>query len=273
MYEAALAAERAEFAALNALCAASPRAAADYAALLRRTPRGTKVKWLFNSALDNNATLMRLLLAAGLSPSTTDPEQGSLMPMHFAAQNGAIDALRVLLEAGADANSFDSWGNTPFQLAVFTGKLTRAHSSARELIPHTDLRILSATGNNVLHTSIVVNQPEIFRLLLPHFADNIDVRTIKGRPPGDPNGTYNSTPLLLACTGGYHAMVKALLAAGALRTAHDNNSVSCLHAAACFGHLACVTLLIGRPENLKMSPAEINARDSMWRTPLRIPGS
>ena len=68
-------------------------------------------------------------------------------------------------------------------------------------------------------------------------------------------------------------MVKALLAAGALRTAHDNNSVSCLHAAACFGHLACVTLLIGRPENLKMSPAEINARDSMWRTPLRIPGS
>jgi len=63
-------------------------------------------------------------------------------------------------------------------------------------------------------------------------------------------------------------MVKALLAAGASRTAHDNTSFSCLHFAAQNGHLACVTLLIGRPENQKMSAAEIDARDSKGRTPL-----
>jgi len=65
-------------------------------------------------------------------------------------------------------------------------------------------------------------------------------------------------------------MVKALLAAGASRTAHDSNSFSCLHAAASGGHLACVTLLIGRPDNQKMSPAEIDARDSEGCTPLFI---
>jgi len=63
-------------------------------------------------------------------------------------------------------------------------------------------------------------------------------------------------------------MVKALLAAGASRTAYDNESFSCLHYAAQDGHLACVTMLIGRPENQTMSVAEINARDSKGRTPL-----
>jgi len=123
-------------------------------------------------------------------------------------------------------------------------------------------------AKNALHSSIICNQPGIFKLLLPHFADNVDVRTIKRRPPDDPDGPYNSTPLHLACQGGYYAMVKALLAAGASRTAHDNNLFSCLHYAAQNGHLACVTLLIGRPENQKMSAAVINACDSKGRTPL-----
>ena len=63
-------------------------------------------------------------------------------------------------------------------------------------------------------------------------------------------------------------MVKALLAAGASRTAHDSDLFSCLHMAAQEGHLACVTLLIGRPDNQKMRVAEIDARDSKRRTPL-----
>ena len=172
--------------------------------------------------------------------------------------------LRFLLEAGADANSLDSEGATPLQAAVFTGKI----ACARELIPHTDLRIFNASGNNALHDSIIGNQPEIFKLLLPHFADNIDVRTVKQRSPCDPDAPHNCTPLYAACLGGYHAMVKALLAAGASRTAHNNDSFSCLHVAAQNGHLACVTMLIGRPDNQKMSPADINARDSLGRTPL-----
>ena len=197
-------AQRAEYDALNARCAANPHEAANFASLLRRTPRAAKVKRLFNSALFNHATLVRLLLADGLSPSTPYPEQGSGSLLHFAAQNRAIDVVRVLLEAGDDANSCDFVGNTPLLEAVPSGQLV----CARELIPHTDLRILNANGNNVLHDSILANQPEIFKLLLPHFADNIDVRTFKKSLPADPEDPYNSTPLLLACKGGYHAIVK-----------------------------------------------------------------
>ena len=257
-------AEKAEYAALNARCAANPREAANFAALLRRNSRADKVQLLLECTVLNLAALVRLLLADGLSASTTIPEQGNATPLSVAAQSGALDALRVSLEAGAEASSFDGWGVTPLAVAVAQSQL----ACARELIPHTDLRIFSADGNNVLHASIICNQPEIFKLLLPHFADDVDVRTNKSRPPAETSAPHNHTPLHIACQAGYHAMVKALLAAGASRTAHNNTSFSCLHAAAQNGHLACVTLLIGRPENQKMSPAEIDARDSLGRTPL-----
>jgi len=149
---------------------------------------------------------------------------------------------------------------------IFHGQLACTH----ELMPHTDLLHFNASGNNALHKSIIGNQPEIFKLLLPHFADNIDVRTIKPRSSAVTDGPYNGTPLQIACQGGHHAIVKALLAAGASRTAHDTHSVSCLHVAAYDGHLACVMLLIGRADNQKMSPAEIDARDVHGQTALYL---
>jgi len=126
MSEAALTAQRAEYDALNARCAANPHEAANFASLLRRTPRAAKVKRLFNSALFNHATLVRLLLADGLSPSTPYPEQGDLSVLNYAAENGAIDVVRLLLEAGADANSLDNLGNTALVEAVGRGQLACA---------------------------------------------------------------------------------------------------------------------------------------------------
>jgi len=266
MDEAADAAVLAELAALNARCAANPREAANYAALLRRTRRDEKVRLLVSSALYNHATLVRLLLADGLSPNTINAEQGNATPLHAAALRGAIDVVRLLLEAGGAVNSCDAVGNTPLGNAVCRGQL----ACARELISHTDLRIPNISGNNMLHCSIICNQPETFKLLLPHFADNVDVRTVKQRPPADPNGPFNCTPLMFACQGGHHTMAKALLSAGASRTSHNTESFSCLHYAASGGHLACVTMLIGRPDNPKMSPAEIDARANQGQTALYL---
>ena len=133
MSEAALAAQAALDgaldAALNARLAANPREAANYAARLRRIPHALKVKLLFNSALNNSAALVRLLLADGLSPSTTDPERGENSVLHFAAQGGSIDVVRLLLEAGADANCCDSLGNTPLHEA-YLPRPTRLHTRA-----------------------------------------------------------------------------------------------------------------------------------------------
>ena len=64
----------AELAALNARCAADPREAANYAALLRRTPHAEKLVWIFDRTKDNLPALVRLLLADGLSPNSVNPE-------------------------------------------------------------------------------------------------------------------------------------------------------------------------------------------------------
>ena len=126
MSEAAQAAARAEYDVLNARCAASPREAANYAVMLRLSPRAEKDRWLFDSALYNSATLVRLLLANGLSPSTTNTGQSNMVPLHAAAQGGAIDVVRLLLEAGADANSLSSLGSKPLCNATAASSLAHA---------------------------------------------------------------------------------------------------------------------------------------------------
>ena len=68
--------------------------------------------------------------------------------LHTAAQRGSIDVLRLLLEAGANANSTDSIvGITPLSCAIGYGHL----ACARELIAHTDLRLCGAYGK--MHTA------------------------------------------------------------------------------------------------------------------------
>ena len=42
----------------------------------------------------------------------------ALTPLHFAAQTGAVPAMRALLALGAEVDSPDRWGTTPLQLAV-----------------------------------------------------------------------------------------------------------------------------------------------------------
>ena len=105
-----MAAQIADWAARNARCAASPREAALFAAHLRRTPHAEKLKWLVNSTIHNYAALVRLLLADGLSPNTNKDGKSLL---YAAASHGSIDVVRLLMEAGADANSLSNLGNTP----------------------------------------------------------------------------------------------------------------------------------------------------------------
>ena len=245
MSDAAWALELVEDEGLDGRCAADPREAARVAAALRARPSADKPSLLFYFAQRNCEKLVQLLLADGLSPNTIYPEHGMSTLMHVAARAGSVGVLRLLLLVSVDAMSRDVLGNTPLMVAVREGNLVCTcdllgwHLGHRTL----DLRQFNAGGFNVLHECMfsslpvsfttdvsVTDRTEILKLLLPHFAD-IDVRTVKGRPPAVPDGPYDCTPLHIACGNGLHAIAKALLAAGASRTAHDNNSVSCHNSA------------------------------------------
>lgn len=82
-------------------------------------------------------------------------------PLHFAAQQGDLEAVRLLLVAGASVDPQDSRGNTPLWRAVF--------------------------GNNAV--------AEIVQLLLAAGADP-DITNNSGRSPRDMAATFNKAEIV-----------------------------------------------------------------------------
>jgi len=58
------------------------------------------------------------LVKAGLNPN--DQDKNGWTPLHFAAQENSISAVRALIKCGANAELKDVFGNTPLFRAVFS---------------------------------------------------------------------------------------------------------------------------------------------------------
>jgi ankyrin repeat protein len=183
-------------------------------------------------------------------------------PLLDAAQFGKSASVQLLLDAGADANALSSLANTSLMAAA-----SEKHAECvRLLLPRTDLAITNRQGCTALHVCVACASEECFKVLLPHYGD-VDVRSVQGCDVGL---SFNATPLHFACDRGQHEMAKALLKRGASRMARDSNGWTSLHRAALFGHLRCVIVLIGRADNVKMTPAEVNAAAHDGLTPLHF---
>ena len=76
---------------------------------------------LLHWALHNDTEALRMLLEAGADVSAQDWEGSTLL--HLAASKGNVAAIRMLLEAGADVNAQDQEGNTPLHLAASGGNV------------------------------------------------------------------------------------------------------------------------------------------------------
>ena len=75
---------------------------------------------LHYAALQNNASEVLEVRRAGADPNSTD-KQG-FTPLHLAAQEGAVDTLKLLLEHGARVDAVNIFGNTPLFTAVFKSR-------------------------------------------------------------------------------------------------------------------------------------------------------
>ncbi|MFN2577558.1 MAG: ankyrin repeat domain-containing protein [Pyrinomonadaceae bacterium] len=72
------------------------------------------------AATDGNLHRMQLLRLAGVSVNSRD---GSYPPLFLAASEGRLNAVRYLLDQGADVNTLDHAGNTALTEATYYGHL------------------------------------------------------------------------------------------------------------------------------------------------------
>ena len=222
---------------------------------------------LVQAAVHGHTRILQQLLEAGADHSLTDSK--GFTALNRAAQEGHLECIQLLLAAGADASKPDNVvGATPLLSAI-----GRKHTDcARALLPVSDLlRTTSRQGTNALHACVLTANEECFEMLLPLISD-VDVRTLRGVNPttGQAIPLFNETALMLACQKGQQQMAKALLKRGANRMARDSGECTPLHHSCTFGHLSCVTLLIGQPGRRKMTPAEVDAVNPKGSTALHL---
>jgi len=207
--------------------------------------------------------VVKLLLENGADHTLVD--DSGCTAVQRAAQQGHVDCVRLLIDAGSDVKTADSLcGNTPLIVAVVGKHL----ECARLLLPISDLGHYSRQGTTAVHTAVITASKECFELLLPHV--DVDVRTIPGtESDGTPVLSFQKTALILACQRGlFDFFSKILLKEGADLMARDSRQRMALYYAAFNGHLACVTHLLGRPDQPKMTPAEMDAVDAQGATAL-----
>jgi ankyrin repeat protein len=223
------------------------------------------------------ADALSVLLDAGARLDALNKHRQT--PLMLAAGAGALDAVRALLAAGAEAvKPQDGHGNTALMHAIIgkpkkEGETPEAgdHADvAAALLPHSDLDARNCTGGAAVHIAALCSAPRCLALLLAATPNGASVRTARTHtvePLARLEMPCDQTVAHIAADRGHHGVLKKVLAAGAARAAADSMGTTPLHYACMGRHLACITLLLGTSAR-KMTAEEVNAHDWLGRTPL-----
>jgi len=243
---------------------------------------GVTPLWL-GSGNNANADLLRELLEAGARVDVM-PYEHNRQPIHQAAVHGSVEAVRLLLDAGAsptpENDTFDGSEISPFLLACGSGKVESVNIFLDRGV---DAHMTSKNGKSALHYAAHGGYVAIAQVLIDKGCD-VDAREEDGWPPMmiaaqeghlsfvdllmknnaniDAEEKDGATSLWIAAQQGHVAIVKSLLEAGAKQLSIRSSGRRPIHQAAQSGHLACVKQLV------KHSPEEINKCDSHGFTAL-----
>lgn len=108
--------------------------------------------------MDNDVAAFGVELAEGTDIKTPGPE--GITPLHTAADRGNVEFAKALLDAGADVDPVNVWGNTPLWVAVCKRRRTCPDGSMlRLLLDHgadpkrSEARIPNRSETTALHSS------------------------------------------------------------------------------------------------------------------------
>lgn len=226
---------------------------------LKNAGKGDKpVSLLALAAYHGDTETLKSALAAGAS--VTERDGNGLTPLHYAAQQGRLEAVKRLVKAGADVNVFVEHRN-PMLLAAenrhtaVAGYLLRrgSYQSAEQLAVNASVRIARGAVGGV---PLPAGGAALRAVALNGRAADLDALLRAGADP-DAANEYGETALMNAAGANNRKMVRRLLEAGADPALRDSQERSALDFAAEAGNRSIAKLL-----DFAAAPAKAPAQET-----------
>ena len=202
--------------------------------------------WIQDVSIDGDRNVELKKATDLLSANGLDVDEPGFKNVHWAAFNGNLELLQLLLNHGADIDARDEQSFTPLLRVAKVGQ----PSVARLLLEKgASTSAIQHHGWTALNEAAYNGHFEIIEHLLEHGADT-EARDHKG-----------FTSLIRAAKNGHTAMAQLLLKKGANTETKQHDGLTALNEAAYNGHLETV-------QHLLRHNADIEARDHQGFTPL-----
>lgn len=203
------------------------------------------------AALRTDPNIVRVSVESGSALHLSDFRGQS--PVHFAAETGHIESLKVLLATAAQVNFPD-----PRLQSVAAARVTDYESQGIKSVSNFGLQLLEAKdykGRSALQLACRKGQEAHVSLLLDYGANIDDTDTTLGR-----------SSLHMSIYWNRHDIVRLLLDRGASTSMVDDNGMTILHYAANFGDSRTLSIL----EMAGIADLSPECRDKEDRTALEI---
>lgn len=184
------------------------------------------------AAGDGDVALTRLLLSRGARTEYRDHNKDRALL--WAARDGRIDTVKLLLDAGSPIQSDDDpFQITPLMKAVTSGYLATA---CLLIASGADVNRLEHTNSSALEYAAQSSDPRLVEMLLK-----------AGANPNNVSEHVFETPLLVAASYGRTENIRALIRAGAKTDARNYQGETALWRAAKRGDTDIVAILLAQP--------------------------
>lgn len=183
-------------------------------------------------ASKGNTYILRKLLTT-LNPLINTVDEKGRRPIHYAAMNGHLECVRLLIRAGSVVNCADKEGKMPLHLACLMDQADVVHLLLKNCAHVNSCR--NEAGESAVHMTASAGQLTVMTILLEN--------------GGDPNATSASidgeqTPIHKAVAADKPEMVQLLISYGGNPNTPNASQELPIHLSSELGHMECTKVLI-----------------------------